>query len=258
MILSTVNLAVGYGSRIVLEADLSLEPGQLTVLIGSNGSGKSTLLRTLAGSQTPLRGEVRLDSVPISRLSPSTLAKHIAVVLTEHTGGGGLRVKELVAIGRNPYSGFFGNLSGADRKAIAGALEMVGLKNMSERFVAELSDGERQKAMIARAIAQQTEVIILDEPSSFLDVASRFEIMAVLSDLAHSLGKAVLLSTHDTAAAIPVADCLWAIADGKVYAGSLGYLLDSNVLTRVFEGLEFDSLKGDFVPVTVRRAVKAP
>lgn len=250
MSLEINNLTVGYGSRQILSGiESTLRKAALTVLIGANGSGKSTLLRTLAGTQRPLEGDIMLDGKSIYTWTSSKLARHISIVCPDRTGGGGLRVNELVAIGRHPYSGFFGQLSDADREVIAGAIHTVGLDDKTDNYVTQLSDGERQKAMIARAIAQETEIIILDEPTSFLDVSSRFDIMKRLVALAHQHGKTILLSTHDTAAALPLADNVWAIADGCLYCGSLGSLAETGIMNKVFPGVEYDTVRLDYRPV---------
>lgn len=248
MALITENLTVGYGNRAVL-SDISVEAksGTFTVLIGANGSGKSTLLRTLTGSQAPLAGSVLLDGADLRRMSAAERARRLAIVLTDRTGGGGLRVDELVAIGRHPYSGAFGRLSVADRAAVNEAIEAVGLAHKRSAFVATLSDGERQKAMIARAVAQQTGLIVLDEPTSFLDVAARYEIMQLLADVARA-GVAVVLSTHDIAPALAVADSLWVIAEGSLHAGSIAEVAASGILDRVYRGVAFNTDFNDFRP----------
>lgn len=250
MALTTENLTVGYGRNAVL-AGICVEalPGTFTVLIGANGSGKSTLLRTLTGSQAPLAGSVALDGVDLHRLSAAERARRLAIVLTERTGGGGLHVDELVAIGRHPYSGAFGRLSAADRAAANDAIEAVGLAHKRSAFVATLSDGERQKAMIARAVAQQTGLIVLDEPTSFLDVAARYEIMHLLAEVARS-GVAVVLSTHDIAPALAVADRLWVIAEGSLHAGTIAEVAASGILDRVYRGVAFNTDYNDFRPNT--------
>lgn len=212
--MKTTNLKVGYGRKVVLDGlNLELAPGDLTVLIGANGSGKSTLLRTITGLQPPLAGEVNIGGKRLDSLPARELAKHLSIVLTDRNGGGGLRVRELVAVGRHPYSGYMGGMSTADNEAVDAAVAAVGLGHKASDFVSSLSDGERQKAMIARALAQNTRIIVLDEPTSFLDVSARFDIMNLLGDIAAG-GKAILLSTHDIASALTVADTVWAIPGG--------------------------------------------
>ncbi len=245
--LTTHNLTIGYGTRAILSnLSLRLTERQLTVLIGANGCGKSTLLRTLTGVQPPLSGRIDIGGTALDTLSSKSLARRLSLVLTDRTGGGGLRVSELVAIGRHPYSGFFGRLSSSDRKAVGDAIDMVGLSHKQGEFVASLSDGERQKAMIARAIAQATDIIVLDEPTSFLDVAARFEIITLLSDMTRTLGKTILLSTHDTAPSIAAADNLWTIANGTLFSGTRTEITSSGILDTVFPNAIFDKEKGDF------------
>ncbi|MDO4320826.1 MAG: ABC transporter ATP-binding protein [Bacteroidales bacterium] len=247
MSLTTDNLAVGYGTRIVLgDLNLKLSDDSLTVLIGPNGSGKSTLLRTLSGRQTPLAGHIAVDGERIDGISPAKLARKIAVVFTDRSGGGGLRVDELVAIGRHPYSGFFGHLSPNDRQAVAEAIDSVGMAHKAQSMVASLSDGERQKVMIARAIAQQTPVIILDEPTAFLDVSSRFETLDLLVRLAHDNKRSILLSTHDIGPSLAVADNVWAVAGSHIATGPTDELRQSGILDRVFRGVRFNDVKGDY------------
>ncbi|MDE6300954.1 MAG: ABC transporter ATP-binding protein [Muribaculaceae bacterium] len=249
--MTTENLTVGYGARVVLSnLDLRLESGRVTVLIGANGSGKSTLLRTLTGHQPALSGNVLLDGTPITSLKPAELARRLSLVLTDRTGGGGLRVKELVAVGRHPYSGFMGRLSETDRQAVEHALEAVGLSHKSDDFVSSLSDGERQKAMIARAVAQDTAVMVLDEPTSFLDVSARFEIMELLSRIA-SAGKSVLLSTHDIASALAVTDTVWAVPykGTEVRAVKASDPDFSSVMDSVYPSARFDIEISDYRPL---------
>ena len=249
MALTTKNLIVGYGTRAVLSPlSLELPEGKLTILIGSNGCGKSTLLRTLTGAQPALGGEVEVDGKPLAEMSAAKMARRISLVLTDRNGGGGLRVKELVAIGRHPYSGFLGRLNTEDREIVADAIAAVGLAHKTDEFVASLSDGERQKAMIARAIAQSTDIIVLDEPTSFLDVAARFEIINLLSDMSRCLGKTILLSTHDIAPAIAAADYVWAVSGTTVHAASRQQMIASGVLDTVYPKAVFDPLTNDFRP----------
>ena len=249
MMLQTDNLSIGYGGHTVLsDISVSLRRGSLTVLIGANGAGKSTLLRTITRSQPSLGGRIILDGNDIRSYSTSQLARRLSLVLTDRTGGGGLLVKELVAIGRHPYSGMFGRLGADDRRIIDEAIAAVGLSDKADRFVASLSDGERQKAMIARAVAQSTPLIVLDEPTSFLDVAARFEIMNLLSRIVAERGTTILLSTHDIAPAMAVATDIWAITEGAVTAGSRDDIISSGILDTVYAGARFDASGLDFRP----------
>jgi iron complex transport system ATP-binding protein len=216
--LATQNLCVGYGTRNVLSnINISLSTGNLAVMLGPNGAGKSTLLRTLSGVQAPLSGHISILGNDISTLNARRLAQSMSVVYTDRTVNGGLTVAEVVALGRQPHTGFLGRLSSLDKDIVAKAIEDVGISCLSNKYLSDISDGERQKTMIARAIAQQTPVIILDEPTSFLDVSARFEITALLRRIA-DLGTTIILSTHDTASALDVASHVIAVTDGTAMA----------------------------------------
>ena len=252
--LSTNDLAVGYrnGKRIstVLEhINVSLYPGELVCLLGANGIGKSTLLRTISGVQSPLNGEITIAGRNIESFSSKELSKLIGIVYTDRTLAGALTVEELVSLGRPPYTGFFGRLDNDDRRVVAEAIENVGMSHKTHDYVATLSDGERQKAMIARALAQETPIIILDEPTAFLDVASRIETMQLLRNLAQSQQKAVLLSTHDVGLSLPLTDRLWLItAHSTMIEGSTSQLITDGSLNNLFpnRNVVFDSKVKDF------------
>ena len=212
--IETKELCIGYrlkGGRTQIVHDhlnLHLVSGEVTCLLGLNGAGKSTLLRTLCGFQPALSGEIRLLGRPLAHYSQTEFARTVGVVLTEKTHAGGLTVFELASLGRYPYTGFFGKLTQADRQIVRDALEAVGIAHKSANYVAELSDGERQKVMIAKVLSQQCPLILLDEPTAFLDVTSRLETMLLLHRLAAEQHKTVLLSTHDLDLAIQLADNL--------------------------------------------------
>lgn len=214
-IMTTHGLAAGYlpDKLIADRLDLSLSRGDMTLLLGANGRGKSTLLRTLSGAQPALAGEVSIAGKSLADTSAADMARLISLVYTDRTHAGHLTAAELVALGRQPYTGFFGRLSADDRRIVDESLDTVGMLQFSRRYVSTLSDGERQKIMLARALAQQTPVILLDEPTSFLDIASRIETMQMLHDLAADHGKAILLSTHDIAEALPLATHAWLLVE---------------------------------------------
>lgn len=208
------NLVVGYPDgrhtrQLNHAANEEAHDGMLTCLIGANGAGKSTLLRTIAGFQLPLEGTVLLGGDDVRALSPRQRAERMAVVLTDRPDVMCTTVWEMVATGRAPFTGFWGRLSGKDRDIVTRSLRLVGIEWMAGRTVASLSDGERQKVMIAKALAQQTPIILLDEPTAFLDYPSRVEAMQLLLNIAHEEHKTVLLSTHDLDLAIHTADRLW-------------------------------------------------
>ena len=208
------NLVVGYPDgrhtrQLNHAANEEARDGMLTCLIGANGAGKSTLLRTIAGFQLPLEGTVLLGGDDVRALSPRQRAERMAVVLTDRPDVMCTTVWEMVATGRAPFTGFWGRLSGKDRNIVTRSLRLVGIEWMADRTVASLSDGERQKVMIAKALAQQTPIILLDEPTAFLDYPSRVEVMQLLLNIAHEEHKTVLLSTHDLDLALHTADRIW-------------------------------------------------
>ena len=176
--------------------------------MGRNGAGKSTLLRALISNNNTL-----IDGTPLGKLSPERMAQMVAIVTTERIRIENLLVEDLVAMGRAPYTNWVGHLQDIDRQIVSEAIEIVGLADFAKRETSSLSDGELQRAMIARAIAQQTPVILLDEPTAFLDIPTRFEVCRLLADLAHKEGKCILFSTHDLDSAMPVCDSM-AIIDG--------------------------------------------
>lgn len=209
------DLSIGYNEKgrgkkyIAREINASLYEGQLTCLLGANGAGKSTLLRTLSAFLPPLEGEVLLKGKRIEEYSANERARLVGVVLTEKPELHHMMVGELVGMGRSPYTNFWGSLSTTDREAVNKALEMVGMSDFATRLVDTLSDGERQKVMIAKALAQETPVIYLDEPTAFLDYPSKVDTMLLLRQLAHETGKTIFLSTHDVELALQTADTLW-------------------------------------------------
>ncbi len=215
------HLSTGYARRTLsVHLDATLPPGQLTALLGSNGVGKSTLLRTMVGMLPPREGSVRLCGTSLEHLSPSALSRLVSVVLPNHTEIPPLTVRQLVSLGRHPHTGFFGRLSKEDVVQVDQALEMVGMTVLQHRRLNTLSDGERQKAHIARALAQQTPIILLDEPTTFLDFTSRESMFFLLRRLAHQMQKTILLSTHEVEAALRWADMLWLLRSEGLTIGT--------------------------------------
>lgn len=207
--LTLSDLAIGYPRHPVAGGlSATLPTGALTCLVGRNGTGKSTLLRTLAGFLPPLSGSAMIDGKDIARVSRQEMSRLVSVVLTHRPDVRHLTVAEIVSLGRTPYTGMWGTLSPADRDIVAGSIQTVGIEALATRHVATLSDGECQKVMIAKALAQQTPVILLDEPTAFLDYPSKRETMLLMRRIA-SAGKSVLLSTHDMEMALSLADNLW-------------------------------------------------
>lgn len=258
-VLETHGLAVGYRGRrraatVVLDdVDLALQPGQLTCLLGPNGSGKSTLLRTVAGMQAPLAGSATLLGTDIGRMPALERAQRLAVVLTDQVDAGIMRAADLVALGRHPYTGWSGRLRPDDHAAVRWALEVTGVAPLAGRNVAELSDGERQRVLVARALAQEPAVLALDEPIAYIDVPRRVELTALLRGLARESGLAVLLTTHDLDLAIRTADTVWLLEPGaptRVHVGAPEDLVLDGAVARAFhsDDVAFDLLRGAFLP----------
>ena len=244
-----------HGARIVSEhITASLQAGELTCLLGPNGAGKSTLLRTLAAFQPPLGGTLMLDGRPLDSFTPLELAMRIGVVLTERPEINGMCVREMVAMGRSPYTGFWGVLKAEDEAAIDEAIAQVGIPTLCHRQVDALSDGERQKVMIAKALAQETPIIFLDEPTAFLDYPSKVDVLLLLRCLARKMQKTVFLSTHDIELAMQTADRLWLMGRDShdLVIGTPRELADNGSLSRFFSSpdISFDAETLRFSVVT--------
>jgi len=247
-VITLQNVSTGYmnGRRTrTLLSDLSttLAAGAFTVLVGPNGAGKSTLIRTMAGLQPALKGRVLLDGQDLHSMPARLRAQRLAVVLTQHVKMWGLTARQLVALGRHPHTGLMGTLDAHDHTAIDRALESTGSTDLAHRQIAELSDGERQRIMVARALAQEPKAMILDEVTAFLDLPHRVEILLLLRRLARQSGCALLLSTHDLELALKIADRLWVIRSDNVFsAGTADELSQAGVFDDVFpsEQLIFD------------------
>lgn len=237
---------------------IDLYPGELTCLLGANGAGKSTLLRTLSGFQPPLGGSICIDGRPIEEISKRDLSHLIGVVLTDRTAIGGLTAYEVVALGRQPHTGFFGRLSRADDEIVRNALTACGIATKTHEFMASLSDGERQKVMIAKALAQECPIVILDEPTAFLDVVSRIEIMSLLHSIAAEQNRAILLSTHDIEQALVLGDRLWLLSrEYGMQTGVTEDLILNGAFDRLFPhaAIHFDPLHGSFYPTVTRQHI---
>lgn len=253
-LLRTSNLTVGYKKGnteipILSNLNLELKQGILVALVGANGIGKSTLLRTIVGNQPALSGNIYLNKCNIAEISRTKLSLTLSIVTTERTQTGGLTVKELVSLGRQPYTGFLGLLDREDHHIVEESMQAAGIDHKAYNYVSELSDGERQKAMIAKALAQQTPIIILDEPTAFLDVESRMETMLLLHKLAHEQNKAILLSSHDLSQSMILADELWIIThDRQLISGCTEDLALTGAMDRIFssEHVKFNLEQGDF------------
>lgn len=253
-ILHFKNLSIGYGvgrkSKVVANGlDAQIPKGELLCLLGANGTGKSTLMRTLCGFQPPLNGDVLIGDTAINKLSEKELSRRIAVVLTDRVVVANASVAELVGYGRSPYTGLMGRLNYEDRKIVDRALSLCGIAHKRGSMLSALSDGERQKVFIAKALAQDTPLIILDEPTAFLDLPARVEIMQLLRDIANKSQKSILMSTHDLDLALQLADRLWLLqSGGPLVCGSPEDLLLQNAFQSMFQhkGIVFDNRTGLF------------
>lgn len=244
-ILNTHAVHIGYhaGKHVAGPLNLALFPGELICVLGPNGCGKSTLLRTVAGLQHPLSGEVILAGQDMVQLKPRDLAKQISLVLTDDIRSGNLDVYTVIALGRYPWSGWLGILSEADKAAIEHAVQVTGTAGFLHRKIASLSDGECQKVMLARAMAQDTPLIILDEPTAHLDLPSRIQLMRLLHKLAKETRKAILISTHELDLALQVADQIWLMdSAGQLVAGPPEELVLNGAFQQAFgkDGISFD------------------
>lgn len=219
MVIRLSHLSVGYSPSLPVISGINavVRSGQLTCLTGENGIGKSTLLKTLTGFLPKLNGSLLLDGREVGTFSQRELARQVSIVLTQKPDIQNLTVEEVAGLGRSPYTGFFGRLHDADRTVIADALAAVGIEPLRHRMIQTLSDGERQKVMIAKALAQQTPAILLDEPTAFLDFPSKAETFRLLQRMAHDRDKLILLSTHDLGLAVRFADCLLEVKDRSLH-----------------------------------------
>ena len=247
-IIETNNLSIGYSdNRKTVEVksnlNLRLRKGELCCLIGPNGVGKSTLLRTIGKQLKSLRGHILLEQRSLEKYSSRQIATKISVVLTETIHVPNLTVKELVSMGRFPYSDFWGNLDKDDIERIMESMELVGIQDLSERTFDELSDGEKQKALIAKALAQNTPLILLDEPTAYLDFPSKMNLFSELRKIAHLKQIGIVISTHDLELALKIADLIWLMPqNGQVKSGIPEDLALSEAISKTFSStsLSFD------------------
>lgn len=247
-------LCIGYRSKrtervVAGPMDAAIYGGELTCLLGTNGVGKSTLLRTLSAFQPRLGGSVRLLGKELDSYSDRALSTAIGVVLTDRCDVRNMRVRELIGMGRSPYTGFWGKLGADDLRIVNESIALVHIEALAGRMVHTLSDGERQKVMIAKALAQETPVIYLDEPTAFLDFPSKVEIMRLLHRLTRKMGKTIFLSTHDLELALQIADKIWLMGhEGMLSVGTPEDLALEGRLDRFFsrEGIVFDKETGLF------------
>lgn len=243
------DLSIGYQTKhgirmVATNIQGTIKSGELTCLLGANGVGKSTLLRTLSSFLPKTGGEILLEGHELAEFTDKQLSRLIGVVLTEKPDVRNMTVRELISLGRSPYTGFWGTYSKEDLQVVDEAIRMVGIEMLSQRMVHTLSDGERQKVMIAKALAQQTPVIYLDEPTAFLDYPSKVEVLQLLSRISREAGKIIFLSTHDVELALQLADTIWLMRPNEPVAiGSPKALAEQGALGRFIEreGIVFDS-----------------
>ncbi len=230
-----------------------LQSGELVCLLGANGVGKSTLLRIIAGLQKPLSGEVRYDGFSLNELSVKELSKKVAVVLTDKIDDLFLRVYEVIAMGRYPYTSFSGKLKTSDYQRIQSALQEVGIGNIAQKVFYKLSDGEKQKVLIVRALVQDTPFIFFDEPAAFIDAPGKIALMELLLNIAHRQQKGILLTTHDIDLALRYAEKLWLMGKAMpLIQGIPEDLVLQQQINKYFNrpGIVFNLHKGNFIPIT--------
>lgn len=230
------NFSIGFGSRILLDnVDATFSRGQLTALIGRNGTGKSTLLRAVAGLNRNWSGRIMLEGRPLLGMSAPELAKTLAFVTTERTRIPNLRCEDVVAIGRAPYTNWIGRMQPVDREIVMDAIRSVGMERYALRTMDTMSDGECQRIMIARALAQDTPAILLDEPTSFLDMPNRYELATLLRALAHERNKCVIFSTHELDVALQTCDTIALVDNGALYHLPVPEMVASGHIQRLFQ-----------------------
>lgn len=229
------NFSIGYGSRVLLDnVNTSFGKGKLTALIGRNGSGKSTLLRAIAGLNRHYTGEILLNGRPLREMHAGELARTLAFVTTERTRIPNLRCEDVVAIGRAPYTNWIGRMQPQDREIVMEAIRAVGMEEYAQRTMDTMSDGECQRIMIARALAQDTPAMLLDEPTSFLDMPNRYELVALLRTLAHEKGKCILFSTHELDVALRMCDTIALVDNGALHHLPVPDMLAAGHIARLF------------------------
>lgn len=241
------DFSIGYDERTLLrEVNAAIPKGSLTALIGRNGTGKSTLLRAIAGLKRRYAGEILLDGRDISDMRADEMAKKLAFVTTERTRIANLRCEDVVAIGRAPYTNWIGRMQDADREIVARSLASVGMSDYALRTMDKMSDGECQRIMIARALAQSTPVILLDEPTSFLDLPNRYELCSLLARLTHDEGKCILFSTHELDIALTLCDSVALIDPPQLHHLPTAEMIRSGHIERLFSNdtVRFDAATG--------------
>ena len=248
------DLTIGYGRRILLQhASATIPAGELVALVGRNGTGKSTLLRAIAGLGERLGGEIRLDGHSLETLSPQQLATTVSFVTTDKIRIANLACEDVVALGRAPYTNWIGRMQQADRDIVSRSLSLVGMSSFARKTMDRMSDGECQRILIARALAQDTPVILLDEPTAFLDLPNRYELASLLRRLAHEEGKCIFFSTHDLDVALGLCDATALIDTPTLHCMSAADMAASGHIERLFAGA---GISFDPATLTIRLAKK--
>ena len=238
------DLTLGYEQRTLLEkVSAHITGGQLVALLGRNGTGKSTLLRAVMGLEKPQNGEIILHGNNIASLKPEELARNISFVTTDKVRIANLRCRDVVALGRAPYTNWLGQLQGEDKEKVDNAMHLVGMDSYAEKTMDKMSDGECQRIMIARALAQDTPVILLDEPTAFLDLPNRYELCSLLARLAHDEGKCIFFSTHELDIALSLADSIALIDPPQLVCLPTDEMRRSGCIERLFKNqcVSFDA-----------------
>lgn len=252
-VLHTENLSIGYKTKsetntIIQNCDIQLQKGKLVALVGANGIGKSTLLKTITGIIPTIEGTVFLNSKKIQSFIPKDLAQELSIVLTESLPPSNLTVYEIVALGRQPYTNWLGTLSEEDKLKVEEAISLTGIEDWQHKKHYEISDGQLQKTLIARALAQDTSLIILDEPTTHLDLVHKVSLIKLLQKLTHETGKTILYSTHDIDLAIQLCDEMIVLTKNKLIQDQPCNLISNDVFAELFqnESIFFDKTTGRF------------
>lgn len=231
------NLTLGYGSRTLIDSlTASVSQGELTALVGRNGTGKSTLLRAIAGLEQTLGGEIFIGERPLADLTAAERASTIAFVTTEKVRIANLRCRDVVALGRAPYTNWIGRMQKQDEEIVMQSIAAVGMSDYADKTMDRMSDGECQRIMIARALAQQTPIILLDEPTAFLDMPNRYELCTLLRRLAREENKCILFSTHELDIALELCDSIALIAPPQLHLLPTAEMVTSGHIERLFTG----------------------
>jgi len=247
-IIKLEKLSIGYNSSIFNNINLSVSRGEIVSLIGKNGIGKSTLLRTLVGLQKKLSGKIAINGNEIEQINNKERAKLLSFVSTGVSKQINIKVRELVALGRFPHTNMFGSFSSEDEKIIDNVLRLTDISNLADKSIYHISEGEMQRAMIARALAQDTELVILDEPTAFLDLPNRYEILYLLKKLAREENKTIIFSSHDLHISLQLTDKVWLMKENVIIPGAPEDLIINDEFDDLFvnENLKFVKTNGQF------------